>query len=203
MSYPRNAASPPPLFATVVKAADGAAITSGVAAKYSTAAGSQAAGNGTCRHEGNGQWSYTPTQSETNVIGFGVQFYHADAVGSGPTISAVTSADVAQTGDVYAVVTHATYGLDKLARTGADGDTLETLSDQIDDVPTAAEILTAFGSDGNLDSQLASLPTAAENAAEVDSVLSAAHGNGSCGAREWVLGVWCVRQRRNRIYRHG
>jgi len=38
----------------------------------------------------------------------------------------------AQTGDSYAVVTNATYGLDKLARTGADSDTLETLSDQLD-----------------------------------------------------------------------
>ncbi len=40
----------------------------------------------------------------------------------------------AQTGDAYAVVTNATYGLDKLARTGADSDTLKTLSDQIDTV---------------------------------------------------------------------
>ncbi len=43
-----------------------------------------------------------------------------------------TLGGTAQTGDSYAVVTNATYGLDKLARTGADSDTLETLSDQID-----------------------------------------------------------------------
>lgn len=38
----------------------------------------------------------------------------------------------AQTGDSYAIVNHATYGNSKLVRTGADGDTAETLSDQID-----------------------------------------------------------------------
>lgn len=88
--YPKNAVSPPPLFATVVKAADGLPITSGVAAKYSVGA-NQSAGAGTLRHEGNGQHSYVPTQAETNVDGFGVQFYHADAVGTGPTISVVTT----------------------------------------------------------------------------------------------------------------
>jgi hypothetical protein len=39
-----------------------------------------------------------------------------------------------QTGDAYAVVNHATYGNAQLARTGADSDTLKTLSDQIDTV---------------------------------------------------------------------
>lgn len=46
-------------------------------------------------------------------------------------------------GDVYGVVTHATYGLDKLARTGADSDTLETLSDQIDGVALEATVMKA------------------------------------------------------------
>jgi hypothetical protein len=89
--YPKNLASPPKIFATVVKASDGTAITTSVAAKYSTGAGSQASGGGTCQHEGNGQWSYAPTQGETNVTAFGIQFYHADAVGSGPTVSVVTT----------------------------------------------------------------------------------------------------------------
>lgn len=131
MSYPRNAASPPPLFATVVKASDGTAITSAVAAKYSTGAGSQAAGGGTCQHEGNGQWSYTPTQAETNVIGFGVQFYHADAVGLGPTISVVTSADVAQSGDVYGIVSGGRIAADAQAISGdaTAADNLETMLD--------------------------------------------------------------------------
>jgi hypothetical protein len=183
--YPKNAASPPKIFSTVVKAADGTAITSGVVAKYSTGGGSQAAGGGTCQHEGNGQWSYAPTQAETNVDGFGVQFYHADAVGTGPTVSVVTTASVVQTGDSYArlgapagasvsadiaavkadtaavlddtgtsgvkladdAITSAKFdessafplksadtGATAVARTGADSDTLETLSDQIDTI---------------------------------------------------------------------
>ncbi len=90
MAYPRGLGSPPPIFATVVAAADGAPVLVGVAAKYSTGAGAQAAGGGTCQHEGNGQWSYTPTQAETNVDGFGIQFYHMDAVGDGPTVSVIT-----------------------------------------------------------------------------------------------------------------
>ncbi len=43
-----------------------------------------------------------------------------------------------QTGDAYAIVNHATYGNAQLARTGADSDTLKTLSDQIDTVSAAA-----------------------------------------------------------------
>ena len=122
MSYPKNAATPPALFASVVNATDGAPITSGVAAKYSTGAGSQAAGSGTCQHEGNGTWSYAPTQAETNVVAFGIQFYHADAVGDGPTISVVTG--IPQTGDSY-------------ARLGAP--TGASVSADIADIPTATE----------------------------------------------------------------
>lgn len=43
-----------------------------------------------------------------------------------------TLGGTAQTGDAYAIVNHATYGNAHLARTGADSDTLETLSDQLD-----------------------------------------------------------------------
>lgn len=179
MAYPKNAASPPPLFATVIAAADGAPITSGVAAKYSTGAGSQAAGGGTCQHEGNGQWSYTPMQAETNVNAFGIQFYHADAVGDGPTISVVTSADVAQTGDTYAIANHATYGNSALntdidailADTGTDGVVVSShttaakaeIEAEVDDAlnaydpPTKGEMDTALV---NLDAAVSSRGTA-------------------------------------------
>lgn len=152
MSYPKNSASPPKLFATVVKAADGTAITSGVAAKYSTGAGSQAAGGGTCQHEGNGQWSYAPTQAETNVDGFGVQFYHTDAVGSGPNVSVVTSASVVQTGDSY-------------ARLGAPVGA--SVSADIAALPTVAEFnaRTLAAADYTVVSDLpAAAPSAADNA---------------------------------------
>jgi len=38
---------------------------------------------------------------------------------------------------MHAILAHATYGNAALARTGADGDTLETLSDQLDAVVTS------------------------------------------------------------------
>lgn len=42
-------------------------------------------------------------------------------------------------------LTAADTGSTAVARTGADGDTLETLSDQIDDLPTNSELATALG----------------------------------------------------------
>jgi hypothetical protein len=97
------------------------------------------------------------------------------AAASGATAIAAQSGMIAvRSGDVLTVY------LDGLAGDNSTPDTTVRWFEL--DVPTTAEILTAFGSAGNLDSQLASLPTAAENAAEVDSVLSAAHGNGSWGS---------------------
>ena len=72
------------------------------------------------------------------------------------------------------------------AATGADGDTLETLSDQIDGVSTldAAGVRTAVGlAAANLDAQLGALPTDAENADAVwDEVLAGHVAVGSAGA---------------------
>ena len=72
------------------------------------------------------------------------------------------------------------------AATGADGDTLETLSDQIDGVSTldAAGVRTAVGlAAANLDTQLGALPTDAENADAVwDEVLAGHAAVGSAGA---------------------
>ena len=53
--------------AHLVAVADGEDVTTGTTTVYVTAAtGSQAAGSGTVTHEGNGVWSYQPTQAETN-----------------------------------------------------------------------------------------------------------------------------------------
>ena len=46
---------------------NGAAVTTGTPTVYYTIdAGTQATGGGTATHEGQGQWSYAPTQAETN-----------------------------------------------------------------------------------------------------------------------------------------
>jgi len=77
-------------------------------------------------------------------------------------------------------------GVTQVARVGADGDTLETLSDQIDGVSTldAAGVRTAVGlAAANLDAQLGALPTDAENADAVwDEALAGHAAVGSAGA---------------------
>lgn len=87
--YPKNAASPPPLYATVVSAADGSPITADVAA-YHVQGTTRGAGGGTLTHVANGKWAYTPTQAETDYAAFAIEFYHADAVGDGPVVVVVT-----------------------------------------------------------------------------------------------------------------
>jgi len=77
-------------------------------------------------------------------------------------------------------------GVTQVARVGADGDTLKTLSDQIDGVSTldAAGVRTAVGlAAANLDAQLGALPTDAENADAVwDEALAGHAVVGSAGA---------------------
>ena len=51
----------------MLSATDGSATTSGTATVYVTGdGGTQSTGAGTATHEGNGCWSYAPTQAETN-----------------------------------------------------------------------------------------------------------------------------------------
>jgi len=92
----------------------------------------------------------------------------------------------AQTGDSYAVVTNATYGLDKLARTGADGDTLETLSDQLDTAQADLDNPAQYKADVSslaTAASVAALPTAAGISDAVWDEASAAHvAAGSMGA---------------------
>lgn len=88
MPYPKRAITPPPVFAAVV-GTDGNAITSGVTAKYNYNL-TQTDGAGSLSHLGNGDWAYYPTPEEANVNSFSIKFYHASAVGSGPTISIIT-----------------------------------------------------------------------------------------------------------------
>lgn len=88
--YPRNASSPPSIYAKVVDASDGSAITSGVTA-YHIHDGSRAEAGGTLTHLGAGGWRYVPTQAETNYATFAVEFYHSGAVSGGPMTQVVTT----------------------------------------------------------------------------------------------------------------
>lgn len=112
MGYLRNDSTPLPIKAKAIKASDGSAITTGVTAYHITGV-TRTAGAGTLTHIANGLWSYTPTQGETNYEEFSIEFYHVDAVGSGPVVQIFTSLRVAD--EVWdearsSHITNGTYG---------------------------------------------------------------------------------------------
>jgi hypothetical protein len=88
--------------AQLVSATDGSAVTSGTTTVYVTGdAGTQAAGSvgsGAATHEGQGFWTYAPSQSETNYDHVAFTFTNASAVPV--TVQIYTS--FPQTGDSYA-----------------------------------------------------------------------------------------------------
>ncbi len=100
--------------AQLVSKTDGTAVTSGTTTVYVTGdGGTQGAGSGTVTHEGNGCWSYVPTQAETNYGHVAFTFVNSTAVNvtiQGYTTGYDPNAMVAQTGDAYAIVNHGTYG---------------------------------------------------------------------------------------------
>ena len=60
---------------------DGSAVTSGTTTVYVTGdAGTQASGGGTVTHEGQGCWSYVPTQAETNYSHVSFTFVNTSAI---------------------------------------------------------------------------------------------------------------------------
>ena len=53
----------------MVSATDGSAVTTGTPTVYITIdGGTQTTGGGASTHEGNGQWTYAPSQTETNGV---------------------------------------------------------------------------------------------------------------------------------------
>lgn len=60
---------------------DGSAVTTGTTTVYVTGdAGTQASGGGTVTHEGQGCWSYVPTQAETNYSHVSFTFVNTSAI---------------------------------------------------------------------------------------------------------------------------
>jgi len=86
----------------LVSKTDGSAITSGTTTVYVTGdAGTQATGSvgsGAATHEGNGYWTYNPSQGETNYDLVAFTFVNTSAINS--TVQIYTS--FPQTGDNYA-----------------------------------------------------------------------------------------------------
>jgi hypothetical protein len=66
-------------FALVSKT-DGSAVTSGTTTAYVTIEGGSQSTGGTATHEGNGQWSYAPSQAETNGNSVGFLFVNTNAI---------------------------------------------------------------------------------------------------------------------------
>lgn len=88
--YLKNWATPAPVYAKVVNAADGEPITTGVVAYHVTGSTRSTVAGTAAIHVANGLWAYTPTQAETNYSQFAIEFYHADAVADGPIVEVVT-----------------------------------------------------------------------------------------------------------------
>lgn len=67
--------------AQLISSSDGSNVTSGTTNVFVLGdGGTQAAGGGTVTHEGNGTWSYTPTQAETNYDHVVFTFTNASAI---------------------------------------------------------------------------------------------------------------------------
>ena len=140
-----------------VSTADGSAVTTGTPVVYYTIdGGTQGTGAGTSAHEGNGCWSYAPTQGETN--------------GNHVAFTFALSGAVSQSVNLYPVSFDPTdsvrIGLTALpnAAAGAAGGlpTDSTGKTAFNDLG-AAGVRTAVGlASANLDAQLADLPTVAE-----------------------------------------
>lgn len=78
---------------------DGSAVTTGTTTVYVLGdGGTQGAGSGTVTHEGNGCWSYVPTQAETNYDHVAFTFINTSAVG----VTVQVYPAFPQTGDNYA-----------------------------------------------------------------------------------------------------
>ena len=100
MTYPRNAASPPPfVVGQVVQISDGAVQTAGVAARVKTGAGSWVASSGSLNVDAtSGFWDYAPTQAETNADTFSVVIYKTGCIGDGRTVPTSASASAGYVG---------------------------------------------------------------------------------------------------------
>lgn len=89
----------------LIAKADGTPVTTGTTTVYVLGdGGTQGAGSGTVTHEGNGCWSYVPTQAETNYNHVAFTFVNTNAINV--TVQVYTTGYdpttmVSQTGDSY------------------------------------------------------------------------------------------------------
>jgi hypothetical protein len=121
--------------------ADGTAVTSGTTTVYVLGdGGTQASGSGTVTHEGQGCWSYVPTQAETNYDHIAFTFTNSSAITQ--TVQVYTT--FPQTGDGFARL-----GAPAGASIAADIATVDGVVDTI--VLDTAELQTDWTDGGRLD----------------------------------------------------
>lgn len=126
--------------------ASGDPVTSGTPTVYITGDnGTQASGSGSSTHKGNGEWSYVPTQAETNYDHIVFSMVLSDAFSQ--TVNVYTT--YPQTGDVYPIASSETHG----------NAALKTLIDAIDAVVDAIKVVTDNLPDSGALSNLATLET--------------------------------------------
>lgn len=161
--YPKNSASPPQIaIGPVIQISDGAVQTSGCTVRIIPIGVAEGDGAGTTAYSTDGIVLYTPTQAETNYSSFiliakkagcipvsitiittatatpgtVVVTTNNDKTGYGLADDAITAAKFDES--TAFPVKSADTGATQIARTGADADTLETLSDQLDIISLAA-----------------------------------------------------------------
>ena len=115
---------------------DGSDVTSGTPVVYVTGnGGTQATGSGTITHEGHGEWSYVPTQAETNYDHIAFTMVLSGAFSQ--TVNVYTT--YPQTGDSYTAV-GALNDLDSAAVNAACDTALSDYGANTTTPPTVAEI---------------------------------------------------------------
>jgi len=155
------------VYFAMVSTVDGSGLTGLSPTGYvSLDGGAQAGVGGAITEVGNGQYKLACSQGDTNGDEIGYLFTGASAVPASLTVFTDTK-KVGSLNDIAAgaamtlaadAITASTYdestafpiksadtGSTQIARTGADGDTLESLSDEIAALPTDSDVTTACG----------------------------------------------------------
>ena len=150
------------IYFSLVSTTDGSAVTGASPTGYiSIDGGAQGGIGGSIAEQGNGQYEYTLSQGDTNGDEIGYLFVNAGAIPVSITITTETKKmadlnDLAAGAEMDLIddgitaskydestafpVAAADTGASQIARVGADGDTLESLSDEIAALPTDADV---------------------------------------------------------------
>lgn len=152
--------------AQLVSATDGSNVTSGTTTVYLTGDGGTQASIGSATHEGNGYWSITPSQANTNYDHAAFTFVNSSAVSA--TVQVYTS--FPQTGDAIAgqsgingniAIVNAIVSANSNKLNDMQGASFDTATDSLEAIRNRGDSSWTTGAGG-------SAPTAADIRAEID-----------------------------------